>query len=165
MQNPDRVGTIYYNRGVIAAVNVDRGTARMRRRSTTRSARRSPVRSSATATRRSIITDDAKRKELGIDGMSAVQAVAARTTRVPSAFHMMQWDGKKFQIVTKDWVPARTIRNLSAQLIEESAAVRRGKQHHAAHLLRGVIRLSRAGSGHRCLPARSLRSLSKWSMP
>jgi branched-chain amino acid transport system substrate-binding protein len=65
-------------------------------------------------------TDAAYRKKLGIDGMLPPYKLSCRDHEGAGKFHMMQWDGKKFQIVSKDWVPAADPK-LIRKLIEDSA--------------------------------------------
>ncbi len=119
MQNPARVGTIYYNRGVIAAVNfveamknaqkihnkvgkTDHRCGIPRRLRSARLHRRASARSSAST------------------ACSRRTSCPAAITTAAGKFHMMQWDGSKFQIVTKDWMAA-TNPTLIRKLIEDSA--------------------------------------------
>ena len=65
---------------------------------------------------------------------------------------MMQWDGKKFQIVS-DWVPAPDPAFIRKLIEELGGEIRRGEQHHAAQLL--VIDKAR------CVQLRDVRGMGR----
>src|SRR6218665_3099372 len=119
MQNPDRVGTIYYNRGVIAAVNYIEA---MKNAQKMHNKVGKPVTGAEFRDGFEALdyTGEAKRKELGIDGMIPPFKLSCRDHEGAGKFHMMRWDGSKFQIVTKDWVGASDPK-LIRTMIEESA--------------------------------------------
>ena len=74
---------------------------------------------------------DAKLKEIGISGMSAPFKLTCAKHEGAEHFKMMQWDGKKFQIVT-DWVPAPDPAFIRKLIEDLGGEVRRREQHHAA---------------------------------
>jgi len=119
MQNPDRVGTIYYNRGVLAAVNF---VEAMKKAQEMHKKVGKPITGAEFRDGYEALdyTDSAYRKKLGIDGMLPPYKLSCRDHEGAGKFHMMQWDGKKFQIVTKDWLAASDPK-LIRKLIEDSA--------------------------------------------
>ena len=120
MQNPDRVGTIYYNRGVMAAVNVVEALKKAQKmhNKVDKAVTGAEFRDGYEALD---FTDAAYRKSLGIDGILPPYKLSCADHEGAGKFHMMQWDGKKFQIVTKDWVGPNDPKFIRS-LIEESAA-------------------------------------------
>jgi len=118
MQNPERVGTVYYNRGVGAAamwVEALRNAQRIHNK-VGKTVNGDEFRDGYEALD---ITDD-KLKEIGILGMSAPFKMSCAKHDGSERFKVMQWDGKKFQILT-DWVPAPDPAFIR-KLIEDSAA-------------------------------------------
>jgi branched-chain amino acid transport system substrate-binding protein len=123
LPNTNRIGTIYYNRGVIAAVNwieaMKKGQKMHNKvgKTITGAEFRDGYESLD-------YTDAAYRKQLGIDGMIPPFKLSCRDHEGAGKFHMMRWDGAKFQIVTKDWMgpnePAM-IRTLIEQSAEKYA--------------------------------------------
>jgi branched-chain amino acid transport system substrate-binding protein len=117
MQNPQRVGTVYYNRGVGAAVMWIEAM---------KNAQRIHNKVGKTVTGPEFrdgyealdITDD-KLKEIGILGMSAPFKMSCAKHDGSERFRMMQWDGKQFQLLT-DWVAAPDPAFIR-KLIEDSA--------------------------------------------
>lgn len=120
MQNPDRVGTIYYNRGVMAAVNFVEALkkAQTMHNKVGKAVTGAEFRDGYEALD---FTDAAYRKTLGIDGILPPYKLSCADHEGAGKFHMMQWDGKKFQIVTKDWIGPNDPKFIRS-LIEESAA-------------------------------------------
>lgn len=120
MQNPDRVGTIYYNRGVLAAVNF---VEAMKNAQTIHNKVGKPINGAEFRDGYEALdyTSEEKRKELGIDGMLPPYKLTCRDHEGAGKFHMMQWDGAKFQIVSQDWLGAPDPK-LIRKLIEDSAA-------------------------------------------
>jgi branched-chain amino acid transport system substrate-binding protein len=117
MQNPDRVGTVYYNRGVGAAVMWIEAL---------KNAQRIHKKVGKTVTGpefrdgyEALDVNDAKLKEIGILGMSAPFKMSCAKHDGSERFRMMQWDGKKFQMLT-DWVAAPDPKFIRS-LIEDSA--------------------------------------------
>jgi branched-chain amino acid transport system substrate-binding protein len=119
MQNPARVGTIYYNRGVIAAVNY---VEAMRNAQRIHNKVGKPVTGAEFRDGYEALdyTSEARRKELGIDGMLPPYKLTCRDHEGAGTFHMMQWNGTKFDIVTKDWMGANDPKMIR-KLIEDSA--------------------------------------------
>jgi branched-chain amino acid transport system substrate-binding protein len=118
MQNPERVGTVYYNRGVAAAVMWVEAL---------KNAQRIHNKIGKTVTGpefrdgyEALDITEARLKELGIFGMSAPFKLSCAKHDGAQHFRMMQWDGKKFQMVS-DWVPAPDPAFIR-KLIEASAA-------------------------------------------
>jgi branched-chain amino acid transport system substrate-binding protein len=118
MQNPARVGTVYYNRGVGAAVTWVEAL---------KNAQRIHNKVGKTVTGpefrdgfEALDLSDAKLKELGIHGMSAPFKMSCAKHDGAETFRVMQWDGAKFQMVT-DWMPAPDPAFIR-KLIEDSAA-------------------------------------------
>jgi branched-chain amino acid transport system substrate-binding protein len=117
MQNPQRVGTVYYNRGVGAAVMWVEALKNAQRihNKTGKTVTGPEFRDGYEALD---ITDD-KLKEIGILGMSAPFKMSCAKHDGSERFRMMQWDGKQFQLLT-DWVPAPNPAFIR-KLIEDSA--------------------------------------------
>jgi branched-chain amino acid transport system substrate-binding protein len=118
MQNPERVGTAYYNRGVGAAVMWIEAL---------RNAQRIHNKNGKTVTGpefrdgyEALDMSEARLKELGIQGMLSPFKMSCAKHDGAERWRMMQWDGKKFEIVS-DWMPASDPAAIRRQ-IEESAA-------------------------------------------
>ncbi len=118
MQNPQRVGTVYYNRGVAAAVMWIEGM---------RNAQRIHKKNGQTVNGpefrdgyEALDMTPAHLKELGIEGMIPPFKLSCANHEGAGKFRMMQWDGAKFQMVT-DWVGPPDPKMIRG-LIEESAA-------------------------------------------
>jgi branched-chain amino acid transport system substrate-binding protein len=118
MQNPQRVGTVYYNRGVGAAVMWIEAlkNAQAIHRKTGRTVNGAEFRDGYEA----LDMSEAKLKELGIHGMLAPFRLSCAKHDGAEMWRMMQWDGKKFRMVS-DWVSAPDPKFIRT-LIEESAA-------------------------------------------
>ena len=117
MQNQDRVGTVYYNRGVGAAamwIEALKNAQKMHNK-VGKTVNGAEFRDGYEA----LDITDAKLKELGIHGMSAPFKMSCAKHDGSERFRMMQWDGKKFEMVS-DWVPAPDPKFIRT-LIEESA--------------------------------------------
>lgn len=117
LQNPARIGTVYYNRGVGAAVTWIEAL---------KNAQRIHNKVGKTVTGpefrdgfEALDMSDAKLRELGIHGMSAPFKMSCSKHDGAETFRMMQWDGAKFQMVT-DWMPAPDPAFIR-RLIEDSA--------------------------------------------
>ena len=118
MQNPQRVGTVYYNRGVAAAVMWIEGMRNAQRihKKNGQMVNGSEFRDGYEA----LDMTPAHLKELGIEGMIPPFKLSCANHEGAGKFRMMQWDGAKFQLVT-DWVGPPDPK-LIRGLIEESAA-------------------------------------------
>src|SRR3954454_7793363 len=118
MQNPERVGTVYYNRGVGAAamwIEALKNAQKIHNK-VGKTVNGDEFRDGYEALD---ITDE-KLKEIGILGMSAPFKMSCAKHDGSERFKVMQWDGKKFQILT-DWVPAPDPAFIR-KLIEDAAA-------------------------------------------
>lgn len=118
MQNPDRVGTVYYNRGVGAAtmwIEALKNAQKIHNK-VGKTVTGAEFRDGYEA----LDITDAKLEELGILGMSAPFKMSCAKHDGSEKFRMMQWDGTKFQMVS-DWVPAPDPAFIR-KLIEGSAA-------------------------------------------
>lgn len=118
MANPQRVGTAYYNRGVGAAVMWIEAL---------KNAQKIHNKVGKTVTGpefrdgyEALDMNEAKLKELGIDGMVSPFKLSCAKHDGAERWRMMQWDGAKFQIVS-DWLPANDPASIR-KMIEESAS-------------------------------------------
>jgi branched-chain amino acid transport system substrate-binding protein len=118
MQNPLRVGTVYYNRGVGAAVMWIEAlrTAQKMHNKVGKTVNGAEFRDGYEA----LDMTPARLKELGIEGMLPPFKLTCANHEGAGKFRMMQWDGTKFQLVT-DWVGPPDPKFIRS-LIEESAA-------------------------------------------
>ncbi|MBC8049858.1 MAG: ABC transporter substrate-binding protein [Chitinophagales bacterium] len=117
--NPQRVGTVYYNRGVSAAVMWVEG---MRNAQKIHNKVGKPVTGPEFRDGYEAINMTPERlKELGIDGIVPPFKLSCTNHEGAGKFKMMQWDGAKFQIVSTDWV-APPDPAFIRKLIEDSAA-------------------------------------------
>ncbi|MFM7506732.1 MAG: ABC transporter substrate-binding protein [Rubrivivax sp.] len=118
LQNPARIGTVYYNRGVGAAVTWVEALKNAQRihRKVGKTVTGPEFRDGFEA----LDMGDAKLKEIGIAGMSAPFKLSCSKHDGAETFRVMQWDGAKFQMVT-DWMPTPDPAFIR-KLIEESAA-------------------------------------------
>jgi branched-chain amino acid transport system substrate-binding protein len=118
MQNPERVGTAYYNRGVGAAmmwIEAMKNAQRMHKK-VGKAINGAEFRDGYEA----LDMTDAKLKELGIQGMVSPFKLSCAKHDGAERWRMMQWNGKKFDIVS-DWIPP-TDPKFIRRMIEESAA-------------------------------------------
>ncbi|MDX2264708.1 MAG: ABC transporter substrate-binding protein [Hyphomicrobiales bacterium] len=118
LQNPTRVGTVYWNRGVAAAVMWVEAL---------RNAQKIHNKVGKTVTGpefrdgyEAIAMTPDRLKELGIEGMIPPFKLSCANHEGAGKFKMMQWDGGKFQIVT-DWMGPNDPASIRKQ-IEDSAA-------------------------------------------
>jgi branched-chain amino acid transport system substrate-binding protein len=118
MQNTQRVGTVYYNRGLAAAVmwvEAVKNAQKMHNK-TGKTVNGPEFRDGYEA----LDITEARLKELGIEGMIPPFKLTCANHEGSDKFRMMQWDGTKFQMVT-EWVsPPDPV--FIRKLIEESAA-------------------------------------------
>jgi branched-chain amino acid transport system substrate-binding protein len=126
LQNPKRVGTVYYNRGVAAAVMWIEALRNAQKMS-------NKVGKTVTGPEfrdgyEAIAMTPERLKELGIEGMIPPFKLSCANHEGAGKFKMMQWDGKKFQIVTPDWVPPPDPAFIR-KLIETSAAKYAAENH------------------------------------
>ncbi len=117
--NPQRLGTVYYNRGVSAAVMWVEG---MRNAQKIHNKVGKPVTGPEFRDGYEAINMTPERlKELGIDGIVPPFKLSCLNHEGAGKFKIMQWDGAKFQIVSTDWV-APPDPAFIRKLIEDSAA-------------------------------------------
>lgn len=119
MSDPKRVGTIYYNRGVVAAINWIEAI-RIAQKKFNKEGKAITGAEFRDGYEALDFTSKAKRDEYGIDGLIPPFKVSCRDHEGAGKFIMMQWDGNKFQIVN-DWMGASDPK-LIRTLIEDSAA-------------------------------------------
>jgi len=119
MADPKRVGTMYYNRGVAAAVNWVEAI-KIAQKDNNKVGKAITGKEFRDAYEKLDFTSKAKRDEYGIDGLIPPFKVSCRDHEGAGKFIMMQWDGKKFQIV-HDWMGAQDPTIIRKQ-IEDSAA-------------------------------------------
>ena len=118
MANPERVGTVYYNRGVAAAVMWIEAlkNAQELAKKTGQAVTGPEYRDGYEA----LNMTPEKLKELGIEGMVAPFELSCAKHDGAGLFRVMQWNGEKFDMVT-DWMgppdPA-----MIRSMIEQSAA-------------------------------------------
>ena len=118
LQEQDRIGSVYYNRGVGAAAMWVEAL---------KNAQRIHKKPGKTVTGpefrdgyEALDITDAKLKEIGIQGMSGPFKMSCTKHDGSERFRVMQWDGTKFALVT-DWTAAPDPAFIR-KLIEESAA-------------------------------------------
>jgi branched-chain amino acid transport system substrate-binding protein len=118
MKDVERVGTVYYNRGVGAAAMWVEAL---------KNAQRIHKKNGKTVTGpefrdgyEALDITDAKLKEIGIQGMSAPFKMSCSKHDGAESFRVMQWDGSKFVMVSS-WNPAPDPAFIR-KLIVESAA-------------------------------------------
>lgn len=119
MQNPDRVGTVYYNRGIGAAamwIEALKNAQRIHKK-VGKTVNGEEFRDGYEALN---LTPELL-TEIGINGMIAPFKLSCGKHDGAGMFKIMQWDGKKFQMVTPDWVPPPDPAFIR-KLVEDSAA-------------------------------------------
>lgn len=119
LSNPDRVGTVYWNRGVAAAAMWVEGL---------RNAQRISGKEGQAVTGpefrdgyEAIDMTAERLAELGMTGMIAPFALSCEKHDGSGRFKIMQWDGAKFQIISEDFVSAPDEGYIRG-LVEDSAA-------------------------------------------
>jgi branched-chain amino acid transport system substrate-binding protein len=125
MQNPERVGTVYYNRGVGAAMMWIEAlkNAQKIHKKVGQAVNGPEFRDGYEA----LDISEASLKELGAEGMLSPFKLSCAKHDGAERWRMMQWDGKKFQMVS-DWVPAPD-QSFIRKLIEESATKYAGENN------------------------------------
>lgn len=119
LQSAQRIGTVYWNRGVAAAVMWIEGlrNAQKIHKKVGQAVNGEQFRDGYEA----IDMSPARLKELGIDGMIPSFKLSCADHQGAGKFKMMQWDGSKFALVSQDWVAPPNPAFIRG-LIEESAA-------------------------------------------
>ena len=118
LQDPSRIGSVYYNRGVGAAamwVEALKNAQRIANKSG-KTVNGKEYRDGYEA----LDISDAKLKEIGIQGMLGPFKMSCAKHDGSERFRVMQWNGKKFDLVS-DWEAAPDPAYIR-KLIEESAA-------------------------------------------
>ncbi|MEO0329946.1 MAG: ABC transporter substrate-binding protein [Pseudomonadota bacterium] len=95
-----RIGTVYWNRGLGAAVTYIEAMRLAQEMHD--KVGKAVTGAEFRAGYESLVMDDARLKELGIDGMIAPFSISCENHEGAGKFAMMQWDGTKFEQVT-DW--------------------------------------------------------------
>ncbi|MDZ4843466.1 MAG: ABC transporter substrate-binding protein [Hyphomicrobium aestuarii] len=119
LSNTARIGTVYWNRGLSAAVMWVEALRNAQKMSNKVG---KPVTGAEFRDGYEALNMSPERlKELGIEGLVPPFKLSCANHEGAGKFKMMQWDGAKFQLVSTDWVAPpdpKFVRNL----IEESAA-------------------------------------------
>jgi branched-chain amino acid transport system substrate-binding protein len=118
LSDPKRIGTIYWNRGVTAAifwVEAIRNGQRIANK-TGQPLSGDEIRLGFEA----LNLTPQRLKDLGIDGMLPSFKLSCSDHEGAGVVKMMQWDGDKWNTVTPDWVSSD--RKLIREMVEESAA-------------------------------------------
>ncbi|NJO55094.1 MAG: ABC transporter substrate-binding protein [Rhodospirillales bacterium] len=119
LQNTARIGTVYWNRGLSAAVM---WVEALRNAQKLANKVGKPVTGAEFRDGYEALDMTPERlKQIGIDGMVPPFKLSCANHEGAGKFKMMQWDGAKFQIVSNDWV-APPDPAFIRRLIEESAA-------------------------------------------
>lgn len=113
--SPQRVGTIYYNRGMIAAIL----TAEAIRTAQGKFGNRTLTGAELRWGIENLNIDAARTKELGVDGLMSPISISCRDHEGGGSVIFQQWDGSKWVQVT-DWI--KTDQTIVRPMIEESAA-------------------------------------------
>ena len=117
LQNPERIGTVYWNRGVGAAVAWIEAlkNAQQMHGKVGQPVTGAEFRDGYEA----LDMTEEKLAELGIGGMSSPFKLSCDYHAGPGKFRIMQWDGKKFNTVT-DWIGPNDP-EMIRQMVHESA--------------------------------------------
>lgn len=117
--NPERVGTVYWNRGVAAAVM---WVEALRNAQTLHDKVGQPVTGPEFRDGYEAIDMSVERqRELGIEGLIAPFELSCAKHDGSGRFKVMQWDGEQFQLISEDFV-APPDEDFIRGLVEESAA-------------------------------------------
>ena len=119
LQNPERIGTVYWNRGVSAAVMWIEAlrNAQQIHNKVGQTVSGPEFRDGYEA----INMTPERLEQLGIAGMIPSFALSCANHEGAGMFKVMQWNGKSFDIVSEEWVAAPDPAFIRS-LIEESAA-------------------------------------------
>ena len=115
MEDKSRIGSIYYNRGVVSGILTAEAIRAAQKRYGNKPLTGEQVRWGI----ENLNIDDAKLKELGATGFMQALKVSCADHEGGGAVKFQQWDGKKWNVVS-DWIAAD--RNFIRPMIEESAA-------------------------------------------
>jgi branched-chain amino acid transport system substrate-binding protein len=118
LEDPRRIGTIYWSRGVTAAViwveALRNGQRIADKRGQTLNG--DEIRAGFEA----LNFTPGRLKELGIEGLLPSFRLSCSDHEGAGVVKIMQWDGAKWNIVTPDWVSSD--RRMIREMVEESAA-------------------------------------------
>ncbi len=115
MEDKSRVGSIYYNRGVVSGIL----TAEAIRKAQEKYGKKPLTGEQIRWGIENLNIDDKKLKELGATGFMQALKVSCMDHEGGGAVKFQQWDGKKWNVIT-DWIPGD--KALTRPMIEESAA-------------------------------------------
>jgi branched-chain amino acid transport system substrate-binding protein len=118
LQDPKRIGNVYWNRGVTTAIfwveAVRNGQRIANKKGQTLNG------DEMRAGYEALDLSPARLKELGIEGMLPSFRLSCSDHEGAGVVKIMQWDGSKWDTVTPDWVSSD--RKMVRELVEESAA-------------------------------------------
>ena len=112
--NEERIGTIYYNRGVIHGIVNTEAIRSAQNIHGKKSLTGEQVRDGIEA----LNITEARLKELGADGLMAPIKITCRDHEGGGAVKFQQWDGRKWEVIT-DWI--KTDQSIVRPMIEASA--------------------------------------------
>ena len=115
MEDTSRVGSVYYNRGVVSGIL----TAEAIRKAQEKYGKKSLTGEQIRWGIENLNIDEKRLKELGATGFMQALKVSCMDHEGGGAVKFQQWDGKKWNVIT-DWIPGD--RALTRPMIEESAA-------------------------------------------
>ncbi len=115
MEDKSRVGSIYYNRGVVSGIL----TAEAIRTAQAKYGKKPLTGEQVRWGIENLNIDDKRLKELGATGFMQSLKVSCLDHEGGGAVKFQQWDGKKWNVIT-DWIPGD--REMVRPMIEESAA-------------------------------------------
>jgi branched-chain amino acid transport system substrate-binding protein len=115
MEDRSRVGSVYYNRGVVSGIL----TAEAIRKAQEKYGKKSLTGEQIRWGIENLNIDEKRLKELGATGFMQALKVSCLDHEGGGAVKFQQWDGKKWNVIT-DWIPGD--RSVTRPMIEESAA-------------------------------------------
>lgn len=115
MEDKSRVGSIYYNRGVVSGIL----TAEAIRKAQEKYGKKPLTGEQIRWGIENLNIDDKRLKELGATGFMQSLKVSCLDHEGGGSVKFQQWDGKKWNVIT-DWIPGD--KSLTRPMIEESAA-------------------------------------------
>lgn len=127
LQNPERLGTAYYNRGVGAAIMWVEALKNAQRihKKTGKAVTGAEFRDGYEA----LDISEAKQKELGVHGMLSPFKFSCAKHDGAEHWRLMQWNGAKFDIVS-DWIGPTDPKFIRTQI--ESSAAKYAKENNLA---------------------------------
>ncbi len=119
--DPARVGTVFYNRGIIAAIIVEEAIREAHRKFGVKVLSGSELQAGFEQLR---ITPE-RLKEIGVEGLMQPITVTCKDHEGGGAARMQQWDGSKWIPIT-DWIPP--MKEVVWELIKESSGKYAGEK-------------------------------------